>query len=675
VANVSLQDIEEIARQESAKMQHFYIGVEHLFIALTMLDGGASADIFEQRELSAPYLCYITQDLTGHGEGMRYWTGYRYTPRAMSVLVRARELSDTVQPDERALLIAILEEGDNIPARALQEVGIDLPKLLDDARHWSGSQDVVKLPPVPLKRGEKLSDNEWAILQQMFQQGDDERQVLQQMFQKYAAIEIEHLFQGGFSGSVVMLVRPVQPDGRFDAEVVVKIDERQSILWEKKRYDSYVKDTLPMMAARIESDPVLPDRSPLGGLKYTFVRLPGDDAPINLRDYAEIHTAEDLARFLREALYEGFRATWWGQAQPYRFPVWREYDFMLPPALVIQALPDDTQPMLTHHLQPLEGWSRNSMLHPGDVVELNEFTVQKAKRADGILQLTAGAAPEAINRADRVEVQGLDFRVKTFYRGEVVKKITGRIVQTRDDILQKQVQALEPNFNILDDMLPFASNPGERLPNPLRRYRWVLEQHVSGTLSIIHGDLHTGNILIGPGGDAWLIDFEWTRDGHTLFDWATLETSLLIDYVMPFVGQSWDDAWKAIRLLDSLNRKGGRMDADTSPLTQAFAPIVAVRGIVTELLPARQDRSDETNVSSLSASQPKGFKTMNWSEYHIALALCALRVISWTNRPLIARRLAFLASALAMDAARVRDSSELHATAADFMDATTDPHS
>ena len=44
-------------------------------------------------------------------------------------------------------------------------------------------------------------------------------------------------------------------------------------------------------------------------------------------------------------------------------------------------------------------------------------------------------------------------------------------------------------------------------------------------MSKIHGDLHLGNILIGPAGDAWLIDFEWTRLGHTLLDWAGLEAA------------------------------------------------------------------------------------------------------------------------------------------------------
>ncbi len=632
---IALRDIEAIARLESAKMQHFYVGVEHLFIALTKLDGGLTGDVFEQRGQSARYLRYTTRELAGRGDDRRYWPGYRVTPRAAAVLSRAQELIDGgMSPEERALLMAILEEGDSIPVRALCESGVDIAELRTTVENWSGGARA-QVPPVQIAGGDDLSPDEVAVLQHMFQ--------------KYESIRVERVFQEGFSGARVILVRPLHADGRSDALVVVKIAERQTILWEKKRYDSFVKDTLPPATARIESDPALPDHSLLGGLKYTFVRLRGSDSPVNLHEYAATHDAEEVANFLREALFNGFLGAWWGQAQPYRFTAWQEYDLLMPPALVIQVLPSDDLPGTTRLLRPLDEWSRNGTLRPGEVVVLENFTAQKMKRAAGVLQLVAGSAPEAVNRASRVDVLGLDFDQKAYFRGELVRKIAGRVVQTRDDILQQQVQALEPNFNILDENLPYGTSAAERLPNPLRRYNRLLEQRLSGTLSTIHGDLHMGNILIGPGGDAWLIDFEWTRDGHTLFDWAVLEVSLLIDHVLPFVGSTWDEVWQAVKLLEPLNVTGALAEDDQSPLAHAFRPIAEVRSIV-EVLLANRD---------------------NWSEYQIALALCALRVISWTNRPLVARRLAFLASALAMGAARIRSRSQAQSLG-DLTDATSD---
>ncbi|MEP7287732.1 MAG: Clp protease N-terminal domain-containing protein [Chloroflexota bacterium] len=633
VTSISLRDIEGIARVESAKMQHFYVGVEHLFIALTKLEGGLTADIFEQIGQSGRYLRYATRELAGRGDDRRYWPGYRNTPRATTVLNRAQILINSeVRPDERALLLAILDEGASIPVRVLRESGVAIDTLREMVRDWSGKVRT-QTPVPPINGGESLSD--------------DERLVLQQMFQRYDEIKIEHIFHGGYSGTTVVLVRPVHADGRSDAPVVVKMADRQSILWEKKRYDSYVKDTLPPTTARMESEPTLPEKSPLGGIKYTFVRLRGEDLPVNLREYAENHDSESVALFLREALYNGFREAWWGQAQPYRFAAWQEYEFLLPPALIVQIDPGDTQSVVGRVLRPLEDWSRTSALHPGDMVELENFTVQKAKRTSGTLQVAAGAAPESINRSSQIEIRGMDLREKSYFRGELIRKISGRVLYTRDDLLQEQVQALDPNFNILDDHLPYTNLTGEKLPNPLRRYAYILDLRISGTLSTIHGDLYMDNVLIGPGGDAWLIDFEWTRDGHTLYDWAMLEMSLLIDHVRLSIGQSWEEIWSAIKLLDHLNRTNALPELDRSPLAHAFSPIVEIRGIVSELLATDN----------------------HWIEYQVALALCALRVIGWSNRPLVARRLSFLASALAMDAARMRNRT---GSRGDITEVTTD---
>jgi hypothetical protein len=86
---------------------------------------------------------------------------------------------------------------------------------------------------------------------------------------------------------------------------------------------------------------------------------------------------------------------------------------------------------------------------------------------------------------------------------------------------------------------------------------------------------------------------------------------------------------------------------EPSPLADAFRPIIEVRRIAAELL-----------------AEPG-----RWLEYHVALSLCALRVTSWTNRSLAARRLGYLVSALAMGAAR--DRAQPH-TAGDLTEVTTD---
>jgi hypothetical protein len=224
-----------------------------------------------------------------------------------------------------------------------------------------------------------------------------------------------------------------------------------------------------------------------------------------------------------------------------------------------------------------------------------------------------------------------------FYRGGAVERLIGQVTATRDDLLYQQTAELQPDFELDSDRLPEHASFPVQLPNPLKRYLNLLQRRLSGTLSIIHGDLHLHNILVGPGGNAWLIDFAKTREGHTLFDWAVLETSLLTEVVAPTIDTDhWDDIWPVIGLLMelgvSMEPPEGRL-----PVEQALSCIAAVRGIVAECLADPED----------------------WSEYYVALALCAMRGLRWKSISLRGRRLLFLVSALAMASATVKDGGSL----------------
>ena len=130
--------------------------------------------------------------------------------------------------------------------------------------------------------------------------------------------------------------------------------------------------------------------------------------------------------------------------------------------------------------------------------------------------------------------------------------------------------------------------------------------------------------MIGSNSSAVVVDFAHVRDGHTLFDWATLEMSLLSSITMPAIGESWDDAFVLIQKLITMH--DGLSLNEISPDDKGvLVPVVKVREIVKQLLLAEDD----------------------WSEYFIALAFCSLRDFAWTELPLGSRRLAFLVSALA----------------------------
>ncbi len=633
-------DILGLARKESAHAGHFFVGVEHLFIALTRIEGGVAVSALEEQGVAPRFVRYMLRQELGQGDNRRFWPGFRETPRLHTVLRMARELAldnSRKHPSERDLFLAILREGDSLPYRVLQQMDVNLDQLEVTAANWTEHMRVQPVR-VPIEFGPDVHLNE------------TELEVIQQMFRgNYERVVIDRHLQGGYSAAKVLVAHPYRADGRPSAPVVVKLDERQAILYEKMRYDSYVRDTLPPATSRVVDNPIVPDRSTLGGLKYTFIRDPEAAGPIDLADYAREHGPEALSDLLWNSLYRVFGETWWSQRHLYQFSVWQEYEMLLPPALVVELVAEQAVPR--RRLVPLGQWSRRGRFANGELVALEGFTVSDYYPSRNGIQLASGSGPEAQNRAGKVEVRGISHQPKEYYRGAVIDSLIGRVLYTRDDLLFKQAVSLDPNFDITADRLPSQATFGVQLPNPLKRYPNLLQRRIAGSLSTIHGDLHLHNILVGPGGNAWLIDFALTREGHTLFDWAVLETSLLTEIVSPAIEtDAWEDIWPVVRMLHEIAQTGEPPEG-TLPVQRALLVIASLRGIVQECL---ADPGD-------------------WREYNVALALCAMRGLRWTETlSLTSRRLLFLVSALAMSSAGGRSGMSTSTPDMDITDAHLD---
>jgi hypothetical protein len=418
VDTIGLQDIQTLARQESARLHHYYIGVEHLFIALTQLDGGLTVAVLEHHGLAPRFVRYSIRESVGRYEDRRYWPGFPETPRAVEVLNLTKRYAGIHTPTERDLLLAILDEGDSVVIRVLGEMGVNAAALRRIAANWSAPLRP-QPPEVPILGEVDLTP--------------EQRQVLRLMFRDYGQVQVVRELAGGYSGARVLLVRPVRVDGYKDAPVVVKLDDRYTVLYERRRYDLYVKGTLPATTARLVDSPIVPDHSAIGGLKYTFVGRLEDTEPANLREFAAHCDPQQLSDLIR-ALFDVFGPAWWLQRKAYRFGVWREYEHVLPPALVLEALPKP-EAAAGHVLNPLGAWSRTNQVMPGEIVALRGFTVQKIDAERDRLHLAAGSQPEAINRSGKVEVRGLGARDAGLYRGDTVEEIVGRVVRTRRSAL------------------------------------------------------------------------------------------------------------------------------------------------------------------------------------------------------------------------------------------------
>lgn len=85
---------------------------------------------------------------------------------------------------------------------------------------------------------------------------------------------------------------------------------------------------------------------------------------------------------------------------------------------------------------------------------------------------------------------------------------------------------------------------GRPHPELLPPAQWLQKHnapsHCNSFHHIVHGDLHTRNILVGPHQGVWLLDFERTGDGHALHDFVELETDLKCT-CLPLGPNKWEE--------------------------------------------------------------------------------------------------------------------------------------
>lgn len=140
-----------LARQESESLQHFYLGVEHIFIALTKVENSLTQAVLQQFKLDPKEARDAICRFVGTGDGHRYWEETRMTPRSKIVLGIANKEAAKKQKssiEEEDLFLAILKEGESIPVRVLQRLGCSVPKMIQTAEENKVPVAAKKIPSV-----------------------------------------------------------------------------------------------------------------------------------------------------------------------------------------------------------------------------------------------------------------------------------------------------------------------------------------------------------------------------------------------------------------------------------------------------------------------------------------------------------------------------------------------
>ncbi len=152
------------AAEEARRLDHNYIGVEHLFMALTRSDRGLTTFLIKRAGLDPRFVRNEIRKEIGTGDS-KVGDVLPLTPRAELVLALTIFLSDrdeegSGQVEETHLLVAILQEGESIPVRKLTEMGFDLnlwlqrlvleaDSLKNDPLNLDPDNAILEFPDVP----------------------------------------------------------------------------------------------------------------------------------------------------------------------------------------------------------------------------------------------------------------------------------------------------------------------------------------------------------------------------------------------------------------------------------------------------------------------------------------------------------------------------------------------
>jgi len=121
-----------LAQEEARRLNHDYVGTEHILLGLVRLGEGVAADVLQNLGIDLERVRIEVEKLVGKGRSMLVLGEIPFTPRAKKVLELAMEEAQALKHNYMGtehLLLGLIREEEGIAARVLQNLGADLEKI------------------------------------------------------------------------------------------------------------------------------------------------------------------------------------------------------------------------------------------------------------------------------------------------------------------------------------------------------------------------------------------------------------------------------------------------------------------------------------------------------------------------------------------------------------------
>src|SRR5262245_30248521 len=132
-----------LAREEAARLQHDYIGTEHLLLGVIREGEGIAATVLNNLGLDLDRIRQEVENMVSASGGTMTIGEIPFTPRAKRVLELAVEEARLVGHNDvgtEHLLLGLIREGEGVAAKVLLELGVDRKRVREETLKLLGGQ-------------------------------------------------------------------------------------------------------------------------------------------------------------------------------------------------------------------------------------------------------------------------------------------------------------------------------------------------------------------------------------------------------------------------------------------------------------------------------------------------------------------------------------------------------
>ena len=139
-----------LAREEAGRLNHDYIGTEHILLGLVKVGGGVAAEVLDGLGLSIERVRLEVEKMVQPGPSTLSIGEIPFTPRAKKVLdlaiEEARAMGHNYIGTEH-ILLGLVKEGEGIAAQVLENFGVDTEKLKEKIQDLLGGVEMAGAGP------------------------------------------------------------------------------------------------------------------------------------------------------------------------------------------------------------------------------------------------------------------------------------------------------------------------------------------------------------------------------------------------------------------------------------------------------------------------------------------------------------------------------------------------